>query len=957
MGINSRMKETFTIINLFLVCAGVFGDEVKSVLVMEGDSVTLHTNITEIQTGDLVWWMFIEGDSKSLLAEIGKHKIWYTPERFKEKLLISDTKTGDLTIKNMKIKYSGLYEVEINIDTETSYKRFDITVIESPRFINTEMSVVKSVSVTEGKSVTLQTDVKLQTDDLILWRFGDESILIAKGDIEDNKTSVYDDDDERFRDRLKMNDQTGDLTITKSKTKHTGVYQLKISSNKQTLYKTFSVTVSESGLSSAVIIGLCVFFLLVGAGVIGLILYRRRISKLEYEVKLMSVVEGESVTLHTYIELQKDAVVEWMYGNDKIIAKIKDKQSTTDDEVLEGKFKDRLKLDRETGSLTITEFKVEHIGLYEVKITSSKGTPNSKFKSKFNSKFNVYLKARVRTGKMGKSVTLDTGVTEIQRDDEILWTFEDMTIAEYTGGTDKPTLYKIDERFKDKLEMNHQTGDLTIRHFKSEHTGVYKVQIKNSNGTKNRTFYVAFYVEAMKGGSVTLYTKFKIKEGDEVEWTSDDKTSLVTGMNGDDSKTSYTDDERFRSRLTMNPETGDLTIRDIRQTDAVYTLKLINTDKKITYRIFNVSAKVQGNFLKQQNLEMIRTVKLGESVTLDTCVAKIQRDDEIMWMFRDMRIARYIGDTDESTLYDYIDERFKDKLKVNHQTGDLTIRNFRTDHTGVYKVKIKNSSGTKDRRFCVALYVQDTKGASITLFTKLKINNGDEVEWTSKDKTTLVTGMNGDDSKTSYKDDVRFRGRLKMKPGTGDLIITDLRQTDEGVYTLQVTNTDGKITYRIFYVDVFAKAQNQQISVQAMKGRSVTLCTKVNIQHADAVEWTSEDKTSLVTGMNGDGRKTTYTDDERFRGRLKMNAQTGDLTITDIRQTDDGDYKLQLTNSDGKITYRIFNVEVTGLGNIQNQQNSDSAGVRDESVAVMMPLLNKDNRSSSLPMLHQEHLQ
>nr|XP_055074529.1 uncharacterized protein LOC129454073 isoform X2 [Misgurnus anguillicaudatus] len=956
MGINSRMKETFTIINLFLVC-GVFGDEVKSVLVMEGDSVTLHTNITEIQTGDLVWWMFIEGDSKSLLAEIGKHKIWYTPERFKEKLLISDTKTGDLTIKNMKIKYSGLYEVEINIDTETSYKRFDITVIESPRFINTEMSVVKSVSVTEGKSVTLQTDVKLQTDDLILWRFGDESILIAKGDIEDNKTSVYDDDDERFRDRLKMNDQTGDLTITKSKTKHTGVYQLKISSNKQTLYKTFSVTVSESGLSSAVIIGLCVFFLLVGAGVIGLILYRRRISKLEYEVKLMSVVEGESVTLHTYIELQKDAVVEWMYGNDKIIAKIKDKQSTTDDEVLEGKFKDRLKLDRETGSLTITEFKVEHIGLYEVKITSSKGTPNSKFKSKFNSKFNVYLKARVRTGKMGKSVTLDTGVTEIQRDDEILWTFEDMTIAEYTGGTDKPTLYKIDERFKDKLEMNHQTGDLTIRHFKSEHTGVYKVQIKNSNGTKNRTFYVAFYVEAMKGGSVTLYTKFKIKEGDEVEWTSDDKTSLVTGMNGDDSKTSYTDDERFRSRLTMNPETGDLTIRDIRQTDAVYTLKLINTDKKITYRIFNVSAKVQGNFLKQQNLEMIRTVKLGESVTLDTCVAKIQRDDEIMWMFRDMRIARYIGDTDESTLYDYIDERFKDKLKVNHQTGDLTIRNFRTDHTGVYKVKIKNSSGTKDRRFCVALYVQDTKGASITLFTKLKINNGDEVEWTSKDKTTLVTGMNGDDSKTSYKDDVRFRGRLKMKPGTGDLIITDLRQTDEGVYTLQVTNTDGKITYRIFYVDVFAKAQNQQISVQAMKGRSVTLCTKVNIQHADAVEWTSEDKTSLVTGMNGDGRKTTYTDDERFRGRLKMNAQTGDLTITDIRQTDDGDYKLQLTNSDGKITYRIFNVEVTGLGNIQNQQNSDSAGVRDESVAVMMPLLNKDNRSSSLPMLHQEHLQ
>ncbi|XP_065099370.2 cell adhesion molecule CEACAM3-like [Paramisgurnus dabryanus] len=440
----------------------------------------------------------------------------------------------------------------------------------------------------------------------------------------------------------------------------------------------------------------------------------------------------------------------------------------------------------------------------------------------------------------------------------------------------------------------------------------------------------------MKGRCVTLPTKVKIQQGDEVEWTSEDKSTLVTGMNGDDSKTSYTDDERFKDRLKMNPKTGNLTITDIRQTDeGVYTLKLTKADGEITYRIFNVdvNAKVYGNFLKQQNSARVRTGKVGEFVTLDTGVTRIQRDDEIMWTFEDMRIARYIGGTNESTLYDYIDERFKDRLEVKHQTGDLTIRNIRTEHTGEYKVQIKNSNGNKERKFNLAFYVRAMKGRSVTLLTKVKIQQGDEVTWTSKDKTSLVTGMNRDDSETSYTDDERFRDRLEMNPETGELTITDIRQTDEGVYTLQLTKADGKITYRIFNVDVIAKAQGnnkiQPISVEAMQGTCVTLYTKVKIQERDKMKWTSEDKSTLVAGMNGDDSKTLYTEDERFRDRLKMNAQTGDLIIRDIRERDKGVYTLQLINTDGKIKYILFKVDVfvpaKVHGNIQNRQNSVQA--------------------------------
>ncbi|XP_073669714.1 uncharacterized protein [Paramisgurnus dabryanus] len=478
--------KTFTIIILFLVC-GVFGDpdEVKSVTVMAGDSVALQTDLIELQEDDVIWWRFGEGESKDLLAEIVKYKIWYARGRFRDKLQISGSQT-DLTIKNMKIKYSGLYEAEININIGTVYKRFFVTVIESPPVIKVGPNELASFTVTEGESVTLPCNVQTQRDDLILWRFGDERALIAEVDMEDDKIS-YIDADGRFRDRLKLDNHTGDLIITDSKTKHTGVYQLKISSNKQTLYKTFGVIVKEAGLSSGVIAGLCVFFLLVIAAVIaaGLILYRRRISELQNEVKSISVVKGESVTLHTHItELQENAVIEWRYGDDEIIAKIEDKNITIYDEVIDGRFKDRLKLDRETGSLTITKFKAEHAGLYEVKITSSKGTSISKF--------NVYLGARVRKGKVGESVTLDTCVAEIQKDEVILWMFGDMPIAQYIGGTDKTTLYKSDERFKDKLAIDYQTGDLTIRNIKLENSGEYKVQIKNSSGTKDKIFNVAF---------------------------------------------------------------------------------------------------------------------------------------------------------------------------------------------------------------------------------------------------------------------------------------------------------------------------------------------------------------------------------------------------------------------------------------------------------------------------------
>ncbi|KTG40587.1 hypothetical protein cypCar_00028375 [Cyprinus carpio] len=80
----------------------------------------------------------------------------------------------------------------------------------------------------------------MMDEDVILWRFGSENTLIAEIDLMASSMTVYDDVlDERFRDRLKLDNQTGSLNITNTRTEHTGLYQLQSNS----VIKNFTLTV------------------------------------------------------------------------------------------------------------------------------------------------------------------------------------------------------------------------------------------------------------------------------------------------------------------------------------------------------------------------------------------------------------------------------------------------------------------------------------------------------------------------------------------------------------------------------------------------------------------------------------------------------------------------------------------------------------------------------------------
>ncbi|XDV23428.1 hypothetical protein PO909_028006, partial [Leuciscus waleckii] len=518
----------------------------------------------------------------------------------------------------------------------------------------------------------------------ILWRFEDSIIAQFNGD----KIS-YPHLTERFGDRLQLDHQNGSLTIKNTRINDTGLYKLEISHNSGNLLMTFSVSVSDPGLSSGAKAGIVVVLLLVFAVAAAGVFYYRHCAVVTDEDKTVSVKEGESVTLNTDAEIQKDDQIIWMFGpQENLIAEIKgETREISTYDVAGGRFRDRLKLDKKTGSLTITNTTAEHIGVYKLQSIGSRGT--------LYQRFILTVKIAYISVVEGEPVTLYPD-TEIQKDDQIWWMFGDEKnlIAQMKGKT-RETHEGTDGRFRDRLKLDKRTGSLTINRTLTEHSGLYKLQISSKRRTTNKRFKVAINlkkVSAKEGESVTLEFNAVIRKKDELLWLFGDENTRIAEIKAGIGKISTIDvaDGRFRDRLQLDKNTGSMTIRNITTEHAgVYTLWVISSKLNNKQRC-NVTVR---------DVTVLKTIGMrGKDVTLNPDT-EVQRDDLILWMFgdQDNLIAQLTGETGETTYAD-ADERFRDKLRLNKNTGSLTISNITS---GPYNLQIISSKRTSYRNFRV----------------------------------------------------------------------------------------------------------------------------------------------------------------------------------------------------------------------------------------------------------------
>ncbi|XP_026119955.1 uncharacterized protein LOC113099093 [Carassius auratus] len=302
-----KMFHRFWFCLCFWRLVGVFGE----IYVKVGHSVTLNSGLSEMMDNDLIRWECQYG----LIAEINVTADRFSvfddvhDGRFRDRLKL-DNQTGSLTITNIRIEHTGYYRVYNN----TVSKRFWLRVYDE-------------ISVKEGDSVTLNSDRTEIDYYRIRWEFEDS--LIAEIYEWDDSVTVYDDAlDGRFRDRLKLDNQTGSLTITNISTEHAGVYELVIY-RRSRMRKTFFLNAVNEEIS---------------------------------------VKEGDSVTLNSDLtEIMNGVTIKWRFGAEiTLLARISrwDDGLSVFDDVLDGRFRDRLKLDKQTGSLTITDISTEHAGRY-----------------------------------------------------------------------------------------------------------------------------------------------------------------------------------------------------------------------------------------------------------------------------------------------------------------------------------------------------------------------------------------------------------------------------------------------------------------------------------------------------------------------------------------------------------------------------------------------------------------
>uniref|UniRef100_A0A672LGN2 Immunoglobulin domain-containing protein n=1 Tax=Sinocyclocheilus grahami TaxID=75366 RepID=A0A672LGN2_SINGR len=98
-----------------------------------GDSVTLHTTVSELQSDDIIEWM---REDNVIIAEVKNNKYEIknnnptndVPDRSFEGRLELDHKTGSLTIKNITSQHEGIYILDIGGGHLIS-KNFSVTLL------------------------------------------------------------------------------------------------------------------------------------------------------------------------------------------------------------------------------------------------------------------------------------------------------------------------------------------------------------------------------------------------------------------------------------------------------------------------------------------------------------------------------------------------------------------------------------------------------------------------------------------------------------------------------------------------------------------------------------------------------------------------------------------------------------------------------------------------------------
>ncbi|XP_052394714.1 uncharacterized protein LOC127942795 isoform X1 [Carassius gibelio] len=355
------------------------------------------------------------------------------------------------------------------------------------------------------------------------------------------------------------------------------------------------------------------------------------------------------------------------------------------------------------------------------------------------------------------------------------------------------------------------------------------------------------------------------------------------------------------------------------------------------------------------------SVNEGDSVTLNSGLTGIRNGRLIQWWFSvgSTLIAEINKQTDSMTVNeDVLDGRFRDRLKLDKQTGSLTITDMRTEHSGNYEVEVDRVSFIFQLSVNEEISVKSTEQDPVTLnsgFTE--ITDDDQILRSFRGEKDLTAEMEQITGAKKLIDSARlpvpvisrncsssssssseqncslvcsvvnvghvtlswYKGNsLLSSISVSDLSISlslplEVEYQDKNSYSCVLNNPISNQTQHLDITQLCHTCSgvfgDTDVVKMVTEGDSVTLESGVTeLKPHDLKTWTFGRPETHIALFNKDTGSFS-TPDERFRDRLKLDNQTGSLTITDTRSTDSGLYNVTIKGTKTLITNR-FNVTV-----------------------------------------------
>uniref|UniRef100_A0A8C1PWW2 Ig-like domain-containing protein n=1 Tax=Cyprinus carpio TaxID=7962 RepID=A0A8C1PWW2_CYPCA len=123
--LNNQTSSKTLYANIPQLCKPCPDKTQTALTVKEGDSVTLHTDLKDIQEDIFIRWFF--GPNETLIVEISKNYVQICVDGELKGRLLVDSQTGDLTITNTSKTDSGIFKLQINNEFRTCWS-FSVTV-------------------------------------------------------------------------------------------------------------------------------------------------------------------------------------------------------------------------------------------------------------------------------------------------------------------------------------------------------------------------------------------------------------------------------------------------------------------------------------------------------------------------------------------------------------------------------------------------------------------------------------------------------------------------------------------------------------------------------------------------------------------------------------------------------------------------------------------------------------